>query len=385
MSNKHPRSDTLLFVIKLSKYCNLRCSYCYEFSELSNKTRITLDNLVKIFTNISSYTLDNSIKHIYFVWHGGEPFLIPEAYYKAIGALQKKIFHKSISIHNGTQTNGTVCKDSHINFMTSREFFNDGMGISFDVYGKSRVDIKGEDVSSIVINNIQRFIDAKIPVGAIVVLERSTIDKLNNILDFYDAINIPVRFLPFYKADNIPQIQKHGISASELTTALISLFDHWLKSQNAVSVSPIDSYISFALNYLNKSKIKYYDRNKDENIYIINTDGHLWSDGDAYDYAWTYGDLISKPLDELLSSENKRLSIQKSKKLSEKYCRNCNLYGYCPGEYVSNATRERIKMLESDGCPIAPVIRHISEVLPNITNLDLKIKKSHKNSFLDVS
>jgi sulfatase maturation enzyme AslB (radical SAM superfamily) len=36
------KTRQLEFVVKLSKYCNLRCSYCYEFEDLHKKDRMNL-------------------------------------------------------------------------------------------------------------------------------------------------------------------------------------------------------------------------------------------------------------------------------------------------------------------------------------------------------
>jgi uncharacterized protein len=67
------------FVLKLSKFCNLRCSYCYEYNDLGDRTLMPLGNVEKLLRNIASFEpyqtqkLDDAFS---FIWHGGEPFLI---------------------------------------------------------------------------------------------------------------------------------------------------------------------------------------------------------------------------------------------------------------------------------------------------------------------
>jgi molybdenum cofactor biosynthesis enzyme MoaA len=34
---------TLQWVTKITKYCNLRCTYCYEYPDLDKKERMTTD------------------------------------------------------------------------------------------------------------------------------------------------------------------------------------------------------------------------------------------------------------------------------------------------------------------------------------------------------
>src|SRR5262245_35789736 len=84
--------DALHFVIKLSKLCNLRCSYCYEFNELANKEKIALADLGRMFASIREYAKANQVEKVHLIWHGGEPFLIKQAYYMAIRELEKEAF-----------------------------------------------------------------------------------------------------------------------------------------------------------------------------------------------------------------------------------------------------------------------------------------------------
>jgi len=62
------------WVVKISKLCNLRCTYCYEFPFLGNPERMSLHDLFRMFQHIADYYSDNP-KRMDFVWHGGEPLL----------------------------------------------------------------------------------------------------------------------------------------------------------------------------------------------------------------------------------------------------------------------------------------------------------------------
>ena len=43
------------FVFKLSKYCNLRCDYCYEFPHLGDRARMGLEQIRDALENIKRY------------------------------------------------------------------------------------------------------------------------------------------------------------------------------------------------------------------------------------------------------------------------------------------------------------------------------------------
>src|SRR5262249_30429872 len=159
---------------KISKYCNLRCTYCYEFNELGKKQRMSLDMISQIFENIARHVIPNQFEWVSFIWHGGEPFLIPLVYYESIGRLQREIFGDKIRVSNVVQTNLTVMTERHLEFLKSRKFFS-AIGISFDVAGDQRVDTQGRLKTEVVLQNMQKLIDNNIPFGAIAVLARNTL------------------------------------------------------------------------------------------------------------------------------------------------------------------------------------------------------------------
>src|SRR3569623_1029841 len=88
------------FVIKISKFCNLRCSYCYEFAELGIRKRMQLEQLRSFFVNVRGAVLQQGRSKIHFVWHGGEPLLIPIEYYEKIGAIQRQVLGSEIAYAN---------------------------------------------------------------------------------------------------------------------------------------------------------------------------------------------------------------------------------------------------------------------------------------------
>jgi uncharacterized protein len=97
-------SANLQFVFKTSKYCNLRCSYCYEYNELGFRQRMSAEIIRGAFRNISNFAAENRIDTVNFAWHGGEPFLIPLDFYAEIGKWQHDIFENKINVTNDVQT-----------------------------------------------------------------------------------------------------------------------------------------------------------------------------------------------------------------------------------------------------------------------------------------
>jgi len=269
------------FVVKISKFCNLRCDYCYEFAELGDRRRMSLEQLRAFFVNVRSAVRAYRRDHIDFIWHGGEPFLIPLEYYEQIGALQREVFGGDGGYSNFVQTNLTVLTARHIAFLREQRFFNKSIGVSFDVFGDQRVDTQGRLRTEAVLKNMQRLRDAGIAFGAITVLARNTLPHVEAIHRFYESLGISVRFLPFYKSASDAQVAQHSLNFHEITQSLKKVFDAWLVSERAATVYPLADYIRYALAAMSGKRQDPYQPSSDEQVFLIGTHG------DAYGVAET--------------------------------------------------------------------------------------------------
>src|SRR5262245_48023292 len=117
------------FVVKVSKHCNLRCRYCYEYKELGNKQRMAPEQLEQLFANVAGwYGRLSEPAQLEFVWHGGEPLLLPPEYYWQAFEAQKRLLpDKPPKLRNVVQTNLTLLDDERIRLL--RDGF-DGVGVS---------------------------------------------------------------------------------------------------------------------------------------------------------------------------------------------------------------------------------------------------------------
>ena len=236
------------FVFKISKYCNLRCDYCYEYPYLGDKSRMSLAQVDAAFQNIKSGIDELGISRADFVWHGGEPLLVPLEYYERVDVLQKKIFGADFKYGNSVQTNLTVLTERHIRFL--HDGFFESIGVSFDVHGEQRVDARGNSRTDTVRSNMQKLIDRQISFAAIAVLARDTLPHIKQTYRFFDSLGITHRVLAYYRSVGDEQTHRHGLNFGELVGAYSALFDEWLASERATPVYPIKDYVRFAVQYI---------------------------------------------------------------------------------------------------------------------------------------
>lgn len=364
------------FVLKVSKYCNLRCDYCYEFPYLGERARMSLDQIRAAFQNIKSSINELAIEDADFVWHGGEPFLIPLEFYKQIAILQKDVFGSEFKFINSVQTNLTVLTDHHIEFL--KEGFFDDIGVSFDVYGNQRVDTKGRARTDTVRANMHKLLDNQIHFGAITVLARDTLPSIKKTYRFFDNLDISHRILPYYRSVSSEQARRHGLDFDELVGAYKDVFHEWLASKRATSVDPIKDYVRYAVQYITNINNDRFDRSARDSIFIIDVNGDVFNDIESYEREFCYGNLFHSPLSKIVASEGRERSIMLSRERMQRFCHQCPYFGSCPGVFVASATSVERKVLEASGCRVRAMLDHILDVFKR-TDLDDFILESYNS------
>src|SRR5262245_31731928 len=298
------------FVFKVSKYCNLRCNYCYEFPHLGEKARMGLDQVRSAFENIKASINELAIEDADFIWHGGEPFLIPLEFYEEVDLIQKDVFGTEFKYNNSVQTNLTVLTGRHIEFLESG-FFGD-IGVSFDVYGAQRVDTRGRSRTEAVHANINKLISHQIDFAAIAVLARDTLPSIKKIYRFFDELGIDHRILAYYRSVSDEQAQRHGLDFDELVGAYKDLFHEWLASERATPVDPIKDYVRYAIRHITGVDSDRYDRSTSERVFVIDINGDVFNTVESYEPKFRYGNIFNATFHEVAASPERARSIELS-------------------------------------------------------------------------
>lgn len=352
-----PPGRTLQFVMKLSKYCNLRCTYCYEFAFLDDRRRMSLDQLATMFRSVADYADRNDVSKVVFTWHGGEPFMVPLEVYDQIKELQHKLM-PNLAVMNGIQTNLTILTDRHLEHLRSGRVF-DMVSISFDVSGDQRVDKMGRPTTETVLDNMQRLIDAGVDFGAICVLARNTVHESVNLFQFFHDIHTSCRFLPFHRDTNGTGNFSQALSQTEIIAALGAIFDAWVQSANPVSIRPLAELIDVASKVIADAPRRVYDKETDEWVYVVNPNGDLWGISEIEDNRFLYGNVFTSPLEEVLASDLRRVTFAAARGRIDHLCGGCPYLGHCTGYPMADVTDGVSGVVEREGCHTRGVLDHI--------------------------
>ena len=327
------------FVVKTSKFCNLRCRYCYEYPELGNKAAIALEQVEQMFHHIANYyrQLDFPVD-IQFVWHGGEPLLQSPDFYWKVFDHQRQIFGELADyVTNVIQTNLTLLNQERLRLL--RDGF-DGVGVSLDLFGGLRVSQTGVDSQPTVLANLDRLRQENIPFGCITVLSKLSLPHLHDIYTFYKAMNLSFRVLPLFKGAFDGQHEGFEIDAYETLKAYCTLVDLWLADEQFVMVLPIVQYIQqMVYHYSPNAPLIFYDKREWESIYLINTTGDVYSYADAYEIERSHGNIFTTSLQELVAGTKHQQVVAASEERLAATCSSCRYFGSCSGYPIAEGSR----------------------------------------------
>lgn len=172
MSRDRTLPTQIVLIMKATRYCNLRCTYCRSWSDGPDQS-MPFDVLAH---TIHSALTAPGVLDVKFVWHGGETTLRPIRFYERALWLQERFRQPGQTISNVIQTNGTRLTDEWLEFLRLYEF---GVGVSLDgppeIHDARRRDAQGRATSAVVVESIKRLAERGIRFGVLMVVDEDVI------------------------------------------------------------------------------------------------------------------------------------------------------------------------------------------------------------------
>jgi uncharacterized protein len=328
------------FVLKTSKLCNLRCQYCYEFPELSNAQVIDRLQLQSMYRHIAEhYSHYEMPVDIEFAWHGGEPLLLGADFYWETLDDQTKVFDdERITVTNLVQTNLWVIDDRLIKLL--HEGF-DGVGVSIDLFSGLRVSSTGKDSQDRVLQNMDWLQKSGVDFGCITVLSKQNVGHATKIFKFFQRGGISFRLLPVFRGATDTQNNSYSLTPVQVLESFKEFFELWIESPTPIIIEPLFTYTENLLaarlsehqSWSKNANWYRYDKASWESIYIVNTDGNLYSYADIYNTQLSHGNIFQYPLSELIHSSGHRRAIDAAEARIKTVCPKCKHFGHGCGGY----------------------------------------------------
>lgn len=355
-------------IMKLSKLCNLRCTYCYEYDELANKDRMSLDGIEFFFKNMADYIIKQEKTFpLSLIFHGGEALLLPHNYLRAICQLRDKYFtNNGINTRTTVQSNLFKISSKTLDLLEELEIH---LGFSLDVFGEQRLDIAGKVSQDQVLDNLQILLDRKIPVGGISVLHALNVDKAVQTYQFYNELGIDYRILPIHSSrETVPARMSHLLLTYQQTINALKLVAKAQFNQiSNITVQPLNEYFQAAVRYLVNSTIDIYNPYIHDWAWIVNTNGDVYPHGDAYLPEGLMGNIFQQTVSEIFQSLA-FANVTNNRIQRGEVCRSCQFDRKCNQIAITEAIPSE-RVYDSAGilqCSIAkPMIEFMIDEIRN--------------------
>lgn len=259
--------------VKLTKFCDLRCSYCYEWNELGDPRKMPLEVYERALTAIATYERHlrkrSARVESNIVFDGGEPFIVGPEYFARLRALSLTRLPRAAY---GVQTNLYSLEPWQIAEMKA---FPLRVGVSFDVHSGIRRTASGADSEERVFENLLSLAGNGLDVDVSSVIGAHNVDGIGDLLAAMNTVGLSVRLLPVSEG---PAERPSGFEAAEerIVDALEEAAILRLDGSVTVEVAPVDAYIRIAVATVLGLETPRFERGVNTGgAFVIERDGRI--------------------------------------------------------------------------------------------------------------
>lgn len=318
-------------IVKLTNFCNLRCSYCSE-GECATPRFINKQILLKLIDYVDDLLAFKKDQDIDFLWHGGEPLAYPkkdliEVMDYAIQRLSSKYKVKFLM-----QTNLTLLDEQWITIIKR---FKIGVGVSLDGYQElhdiNRKTADNRPTFHLVYDNIEKLKENDIIPGILMVLNTSQKIDIDKLFDVIKKLKVPCKIhpvIPCGRAKNRTDIQQ---VSSNYVKLMKKIFIRMFEEERPLPIEPLDNLMDAILEKRTVRECSFAG-NCGQSFMCVFSDGGVGFCGrKSDDFNLGYGSLNESTLLELYNSSNAVRIRNRQKYLQEHDCKYCDIFGLCHG------------------------------------------------------
>lgn len=366
--------------IYLTDECNFYCSYCYEGKKKSEY----LDEL-KI-KKILTYINNNGTGTTRITFHGGEPLLNKDGFYKFFEILHRDYKEMEKKLKFNMTTNGSLLDEHTIDFLCK-----ENIEVSISIDGDLNTHLLNRHVKNgnteivyrNIINNLGMFLIKNENVGV-----RMTITP-NNVCNFLYNIKL---FLElgvkkiFFGIDQTTTWDSDSLAI--LDKEFINVISFYLKKRDLFKLPNIDGWIN---TFVIGREVRYCNGG---------TQGHLVVAGDGSFYPCTYVANMMQwkigDLDEGYKNKKFNESVKNSIKPNKNNCKMAFLCLNAKCGFLNYITTGYLNQCNEQGCNIQKVIyKHIQNTvlklyqnkdseLISLLNIIKSYGKEYSNAFIEL-
>jgi uncharacterized protein len=336
------------WVVKASKLCNMRCQYCYEYEELANRERMSLETWSDLYASLGDAIAEADEwqdEHLteearrpsggLIVIHGGEPSLLPVDYLEEVFAMRERVLGADHRIQFAIQSNLLSVSDAFIDLVRRWDV---RVGFSFDVVPGVRVALGGKETETKVVANLERMQAANVISGGISVIARHTAREIPRVYRFFAERKLWMRALPLFQGAPESLAHAYEVPNAGLVDALCQLFDVWLEYGATIPIEPLSTYLRAVVLRMVGARGAPFDPSLlGYSVYHVNTNGDLYHVPESYVPEMCLGNVRERSIRKLRRTARYAASLARTKAVLDGHCSGCKFSGPCHGDPLLNS------------------------------------------------
>lgn len=349
-------------IVKSTRACNLRCAYCNDW----RATRETMS--FEVLARLTKAAVQGH-SLIEFMWHGGEPTLLPIRFYEKALLLQAKLRRPGQVVTNSLQTNGTLLNPGWARFFRDNNF---KIGVSLDgpalSHDASRRNVSGRASYDEVRRGMSILNDFSVPFGVLIVVDEPVL-QLGAERVFSYLLDLGVRSVgliackPANRPEAVPgTFVKHYVEPRRMIQFLCDMYDCWkAHGDDSVRIRELDG-ITTKLSKQGRGPCTLMGACIGE-FFAVEPNGSVaHCDVFVGDDDYVLGNVLVDSFESMRRSARAReLRLRDARELEA--MRQCSRFdicqGWCPHERYTAYRHD--PNFSSSCCGLAPLIDHVEE------------------------
>lgn len=358
--------SNITLIMKSTRLCNLRCTYCHAWREGPNNT-MSFEVAARTFLEFFG---DGGPCEINVVWHGGEVTALKASEIRKLLWLQSQLAGSYQIVRNALQTNGYRISND---WMRLIKRYDISVGVSIDgvkfLHDKVRRTLTGKPTFDAVLSTVKKLRKQGTSVGFLLVVTKDIID--------YGAKNL-LRDLHAYRLTNlallneIPDARIHELTAwdnyvpfDEFVIFLEQVYDVWNRYyRDLLKIRELEAFRKKLDG--KQSGICTIDGNCMGRYLTINPDGKIsacdkYVGDEGYDFGYVHQRIVN--LEENTTFHAARQEAEEDILGMSK----CQYFSVCQGgcPHDNRTTRLFKKEVGRSCCGLAPLLKRIQATEEN--------------------
>ncbi|MBI5326156.1 MAG: radical SAM protein [Ignavibacteriae bacterium] len=327
------KESPLNILIQPTDNCNLECLYCYKGNKGNNK--MSDDLMLKVLTESIAYNSKRKNSTL-FIWHGGEPSIMPLSfYYKAFRFTEN--INSEYRISHTFQTNGYLISEELLDLFSQ---FKVSISISLDgpanYHDKIRFTKNKKGTHKVILNNIEKAKRKDIEIGILMSITNNNVQYIEQIFRYCYDNNFSFGINPI-SSDLFSKHEDLEVHPQKYLESCIKVFDLWFfQKKNPIRANPGFGVTQLILSQ-NRISDCFLSENCQYTFISIDPKGNIYP-CNRFDNneGFKFGNILNTDLEDILISPTRIKLLERCGNIIPE-CQNCEIRKYCNGGCMHHA------------------------------------------------